>query len=599
VSDAGAQRGEVAETSPESSSTDEQVVESEAAPLPQRYVVRTDDGGRYLTCVAAQNVAVRIERGKTTPAATAKRADEGTIFLDGAAEGEPFLDVAQRVYNLDHHEGCIRAFTLATCEQAFVMVRKGLDLNAGEWTVHANEPDLDTVLAIWVLLNHQRLGDADAAVRRAILPILRLEGVIDAHGFGLIEICAFPDEWLDQTKRTLERIGAREKQLKSQGKWAQTDVLDYTAETLHAIDQVVFAPGQVEDLWSVEEIARVAITDERTAIVCRSDAGIYEVEEALRKQHPDRLGVIVLQKDRGTYTLRQSDSFLPISLAELYERLNAIDPAVRSTNRWGGSEEIGGSPRATGTSLSPQRVADVVRWVYRGPSLVQRSLALAWALAFVGGFIALAMGAAGLVGLVTGSAAPSTAPVTWLAGRPWYAGFLLSGTVLAYGLLALTNRRLYGAVLPRGWDWLWLLPAAVIAGLAGGAWLAPEWLGRGTAALPAALPFAAAAELLLRGIAHGRLTTGFRVAGGRGRWRLSAPAVLTGVLHGMLASVVAVPIYLALGGFAAVWRIGVTLLASTALGIALGVARERSESIVGPLLLHLVAAAAAAYGGLL
>lgn len=567
--------------------------------LPQRYVVRDDDdGGRYLTCVAAQNVAVRIERGKTTPAASAKRADGGTIFLDGAAEAEPFLNVPERVYNLDHHEGCIRAFTLATCEQAMVVVRKGLDLDGGEWTVRANEPDLDTVLAIWVLLNHQRINGADPAIRRAIMPILRLEGVIDAHGFGLVELCAFPDDWLEQTRRTLTRLQAREQDLKSQGKWAKADALQYTVEALRDIDEVVFAPGQVDELWSVEELARVPVTDERTAIVCRADAGIYEVEEALRKQHPDRLGVIVLQKAGGTYTLRQSDSFLPVGLERLYERLNAVDPAVRKSNRWGGSDEIGGSPRTTGTSLTPQRIADVVRWVYRGPSWWHRAVALGWSLAVVGGFVALALGAAGLVGWA-GTAVDSRAPVSWLAGRPWYAGFLLTATMLAYGIHGLANRRLYGAQLPRGLDWLWLLPAGALGGVLGGAWLAPEWLGAGTAALPAALPFAAAAELLLRGITHGRLVTGYRVRTGPGSWRLSTPTVLTALVHALLAGLVTVPVFAALGGWSAVWRIAVSLLAALSVGLACGVARERAESVIAPVLVHGAAAAAAAYAGLL
>ena len=37
-----------------------------------------------------------------------------------------------------------------------VLVVKGFDLKSGEWTLWANEPDLDTVLAIWVLLRGNR-----------------------------------------------------------------------------------------------------------------------------------------------------------------------------------------------------------------------------------------------------------------------------------------------------------------------------------------------------------------------------------------------------------------------------------------------------------
>ena len=90
----------------------------------KRYDVREDGEGKYLRCIEAPNIMVRIERGLVVSSGAARRAPEGTIYLDGAASGEPFMDVQRRVYNLDHHEGCVRSFTLATCEQAMVMVLK-------------------------------------------------------------------------------------------------------------------------------------------------------------------------------------------------------------------------------------------------------------------------------------------------------------------------------------------------------------------------------------------------------------------------------------------------------------------------------------------
>src|SRR6059036_2949344 len=112
----------------------------------------------------------------------ARKAAPGTIYLDGAAEGGPFLDVEKGLFNLDHHEGCVRSFTLATCEQAMVVIRKGMDLQRRDWTIYANDPDLDTVLAIWVLLNHVRLNELNGKTRVRIMPLLRLQGLIDAQG---------------------------------------------------------------------------------------------------------------------------------------------------------------------------------------------------------------------------------------------------------------------------------------------------------------------------------------------------------------------------------------------------------------------------------
>jgi hypothetical protein len=94
------------------------------AAVPNRYRIRNDDQGRVLACVEAPTVTVRAERGVAISAKQARNYPAGAIFLDGAAQGDPFVDVQKDLYNLDHHDGCIRS--LATCEQAMVLLRKGL-----------------------------------------------------------------------------------------------------------------------------------------------------------------------------------------------------------------------------------------------------------------------------------------------------------------------------------------------------------------------------------------------------------------------------------------------------------------------------------------
>jgi hypothetical protein len=57
-------------------------------------------------------------------------------------------------------------------------------------------------------------------------------------------------------------------------------------------------------------------------------------------------------------TLLQVDPFMHKSLNELYPILNKRDPNADTArgNVWGGSAEIGGSPRKTGTALSGHEV---------------------------------------------------------------------------------------------------------------------------------------------------------------------------------------------------------------------------------------------------
>ena len=220
--------------------------------LPARYLLKEDEDGRYLTCLEASNISVRIDRSLSVSASAARKYPKGTIFLDGAAKGEPFIDSSRGVYNLDHHEGCVRSFTLSTCEQAMIVIRKGLDLDGERWTVWANDPDLDTVLAIWLLLNHRRIDESDSAVRKKIMPIVRLQGVIDAHGFELKELTAFPDNLQDAALTVINGLRSEEVSLKKENLWGETDFLDFTTATLQSLDELVYTPHDFAEEHAVE-----------------------------------------------------------------------------------------------------------------------------------------------------------------------------------------------------------------------------------------------------------------------------------------------------------------------------------------------------------
>jgi hypothetical protein len=317
---------------------------------------------RQLGCAEAPTVAVRIAHGVTVTESEARNAPAGSIFLDGAAQSAPFADPVRRIYNLDHHEGCVRAFTLSACEQAMALVRRGLELRSREWTVHANDADLDAVLAIWVLLNHLRLNDPSDPVRSEIMPLLRLEGVIDAQGLELQDLCALPPALLEETQRRMDRLRDQERNLKTTNRWQRTDLLEYVCERLAQIDSLVYPPSAFDDLVDIEELGRTEIANGSVALACRARVGIYEVERQLRRLHGPRLGVIALKQQEGAFTLRQVDPALPTDLHALYAHLNLVDAnagSPRSGNRWGGSAAAGSRrgrcSMSAGTPMRPSR----------------------------------------------------------------------------------------------------------------------------------------------------------------------------------------------------------------------------------------------------
>jgi membrane protease YdiL (CAAX protease family) len=563
-------------------------VEPHATGLPDRYSVKEHEKQRTLTCTEAPTLKVKVERGYSVSAAAARKFPPGSIFLDGAAQGEPFLDLEKQVYNLDHHEGCVRSFTLAACEQAMILVRKRIPLRERDWTIYAGEPDLDTILAIWILLNHIRLNDQDPEIRRSIMPLVRLQGTIDAHGLEMQEIAGLPEDLHEKTFARLEELRSRELTLKKDGRWQEIDFLEYTAGMLRAIDAMVYSSEHFEGAVPVEELARAEIASRWLAIACASETGIYAVEQQLRRLHGDRLGIIILRKDQNTYTLRRADPSLPLTFERVYEQLNLMDPAAgsaRSGNRWGGSDDIGGSPRSSGTELTPQEIVDICSKAHWKPSRPRQIGAVAEA------SLASALFALAAIILVFLERTLSYRLLSFtdeLLVRNWY--FVSISGFLSLSLLLFKARkapRIYGMRQPAAYDWLYLLVPAILAGAAGGARF-PElggstqpWLFRQAwSDILMVLGFAGAVELLFRGVVHGILFRSFRAQKVGGKWFISWPVVISSILYCIWACFP----YVHLTWPEAVYP----CLAGFVLAIACGMARERSGSIVAPIVLHWV-----------
>ncbi len=568
----------------------------QATDVPNRYVIKEDDDRRYLACLEAPEIKVRVDRDMTVTASAAKKADEGSIFLDGAAQSAPFLDLERRVYNLDHHEGCVRAFTLSTCEQALVLVSRGLDLREKPWQIFANEPDLDTVIAIWVLLNSMHLGLTDTAIRSVVVPLVRLEGVIDSHGLELVELTGFSQDHLEETSRSLERLREPELSRKRHGQWDRMDPLEFVSSQLQVLDRMVYPADYFEAFRGIEELAKVELTENRIAVVCRCDCGIYELEKEFKRLYGKRLGIIVLQKSPRSYTLRQVDPFLPVNLEKAYRKLNLLDSAVKASDaadRWGGSAEIGGSPRKSGTNLTPDEIVGILRLVYRKPSALERATSIGSAVVASGvpmlaGWFAVSAGNRGLESFSQA-----------LADRQ--PEFLAAGLAMSLIFLIIMGRRgrrrLYGLRWPEGRWWGLIAPAVMIGAIAGGVWSFGWSLANG-GVMPGQMTgwlclfgFPLLAEVTFRGLAHGLLMNSFSVQYSSGRWFVSWPVAVSALLYAAWTipfSSMTLP--------AAIWP-GLTIflvpVAALACGLGLGVVRERSGSFLSSLAVHWLAVATA------
>jgi membrane protease YdiL (CAAX protease family) len=139
---------------------------------------------------------------------------------------------------------------------------------------------------------------------------------------------------------------------------------------------------------------------------------------------------------------------------------------------------------------------------------------------------------------------------------------------------------------PAGLDWWACLPVAVAAALAGGVWRAPVPGGALEAsALAALLGLPVAIELLFRGLVQGSLVGSFPVQRAGGRWFVSAPALVSSALYAVACALPPLAALSAPGPWSAAHP-GVPLAGAFAFALAAAAARERSESVVAPILFH-------------
>ncbi len=553
--------------------------------IPERYGVREAEEGWFLYCDEAPRLHVSIDRGHSFSEAEARELGGRVIMLDGAGRFGPLLDNKAKLYNLDHHEGCLRAFTIASCEQALILVHSGLGLAEGDWTIYANEPDLDTVLAIWCLLNYVRLSRLSEESRDILLPLVRLEGAIDANGTELAEVCGLPTQTLQEAKRRLDRLHANEQWMKKRGEWLEADLFQYTLEMLREIDQLVFTSADFSDYTRVEVFGHAEIGKHRVAVACRDRSGIYQVERNLKERWGDQLGIVALEKEERHYTLRRPMPLADIDLTRAYEKLNLVDPAVDGRpagKRWGGSDSIGGSPRPTGTALAPREILKVLQSAYQKPNAL-RSLgrllvaALASAVILAGGWLVTVLGGRTFPELPS-EVTPDTVRLATFA--------LAVGLGSLIAARSLSGRRLWLFGLRRraGGDWLLLAPLALVGAIPARAWVPGDLVFelRSLAYVGGVIALTAVAlEFWFRGLVHGvvMLDSGAQSVGGR--WFLSRAAFVSALLYS-LVTVVASGAWIGAtppGPLDPSQKLGLVAAGSLITGVSLGMIRERSLSL--------------------
>lgn len=280
-----------------------------------------------------------IKRGKTCKLSELQ---PYSLALDGYVQG-PSLDTENHRYSFDHHSGCLRFCTTATCTQVWTAIMGGLDPT--KYTVFCNDVDIDVCLSIWLLKNYDRCSE----------PLVKK--LVDAVGLGDMHAGAIPlngmskaVEWISDPQTSSLRNG-------DYHKLSDDGLLTVLESILHRITQYVNGEAAV-DIAERESNSEFEIKRNENGWVMVESQNPH-IYTTLYRAGFDRI-VLIRPQDDGSNAVslaKRTDFIDNFPLEKMYLELNKLESG------WGGSSSIGGAPRnkdGSRSRLSLETIAEVV-----------------------------------------------------------------------------------------------------------------------------------------------------------------------------------------------------------------------------------------------
>jgi hypothetical protein len=301
------------------------------------------------------DLCLKIKPGKVVKPEIFRRMGPRSIALDGFCWGPTWFDNERLVGNINHHEGCDRLATRASCLQALILLKMGLreTLSCGERlcvTLYANDCDQDVAFASYAFMHAEHLD------RPMLRGLIELEDRLDSTA-GLYPV---KKRWHHLQKLlwitepyTEARVGG---ELNGMSGAQMVEVVERIhrriTKTLHGRGKEI-APDTAYELledfggWQyVREIGQHArFRFGQDGILAFVSSG-----GETSGGHQDTVG-------------RRSPLVSGFPLPAICAALNRAEGLAEDSERcWGGNtDNIIGSPRGTGSSLAPRHVLRIVR----------------------------------------------------------------------------------------------------------------------------------------------------------------------------------------------------------------------------------------------
>lgn len=274
-----------------------------------------------------------------------------SIALDGFVSAPAMRDPLGPRANYDHHKGVDRVTTRSTSDQVYLEINLGLFKafqkdGVPHAQVYVNDCDEDTCLAFWLLKNHERVvGHGEPLINRLLFCEDRLDCMAGMYPFRDSETLrqlAWVFEPYQAARREGRLSGISPEGLKSIVESVEQRITRYSLGAAGALA----LDGRYETIGGGSGWSFVEKTGP-SARMMMAQAGI---------------SAYAMKIGDGRYSIGRMSVWVPFPLEEIFADLNAAEPEglVTDTNRWGGSNTIGGSPRDTGTKLSHAQIEAVI-----------------------------------------------------------------------------------------------------------------------------------------------------------------------------------------------------------------------------------------------
>ena len=283
-----------------------------------------------------------------------------SMALDGYVDAPPSFDAAGPHANFDHHFGVNRLATRSTSGQVLVAVSLGLfDTfqrdGRGIANVYVNDCDHDVSLAYWLLCNADLVSGfrIEMDIVKLIIGEDFLDTTAGAYPVDIHRPAVRKLVWVFEAYSDARATG----RLSQMGAGEMQAVIEETARRITCLTR-----GDAEERDAVGDYNQIGGSAKWKMI---REEGAF----ARTKLFSEGTRAFVSVRDRPDgridFSIGRMSPFVDFPLDRIFRQLNAAEGTADSSDRWGGSDTIGGSPRRAGSRLSPAEVERLIESVIR------------------------------------------------------------------------------------------------------------------------------------------------------------------------------------------------------------------------------------------